>query len=448
MHYGNDVGWCVGSIRCADPERTVVNSPERDQQYEARLKVAAEARLARCPPDQAPARPVEDLLHELQVHQIELEMQNEALRQAQTALEESRDHFVDFYEFAPVGYLTLSDKGLIVDINQTAVAMLGAVRAKLLQRRFSSLVGAEDADRWHSHFFSALKQDQKSDCELTLRRKDGSLIEVELNSLRLARGGLDPTLRVVLTDITRRKRAERQLAAMAAGLEQQVSDRTQRLRAVSAQLARTEENERRLLAQELHDNLIQVIFTIKIKLSLLAPGSPRSAIDHIAELADQAERAARLTMQQLSPPILKILGLVPVLKWLIHEMARTHGLVVHFHSEGRPEPLVDEVQTILFRCARELLVNVAKHAGACDTSLFCLFGDSELVLVVSDDGCGFDPAGRPGDFPLGSHFGLSAIHERMINIGGMMEVDSSPGHGTMITLTVPYSTAAKKCQPS
>ena len=375
-------------------------------------------------------------------------MQNEALRQAQTALEESRDHFVDFYEFAPVGYLTLSDKGLIVDINQTAVAMLGAVRAKLLQRRFSSLVGAEDADRWHSHFFSALKQDQKSDCELTLRRKDGSLIEVELNSLRLARGGLDPTLRVVLTDITRRKQVERQLAAMAAGLEQQVSDRTQRLRAVSAQLARTEENERRLLAQELHDNLIQVIFTIKIKLSLLAPGSPRSAIDHIAELADQAERAARLTMQQLSPPILKILGLVPVLKWLIHEMARTHGLVVHFHSEGRPEPLVDEVQTILFRCARELLVNVAKHAGACDTSLFCLFGDSELVLVVSDDGCGFDPAGRPGDFPLDSHFGLSAIHERMINIGGMMEVDSSPGHGTMIALTVPYSTAAKKCQPS
>ena len=448
MHSGNDLGQYARNIRCADLERTVMNSPERDQQHDARLKATAEAHLAIFPQDQAPARPVEDLLHELQVHQIELEMQNEALCQTQMALEASRDRFVDFYEFAPVGYLTLNDKGLIVDINQTAALLLGAVRAKLLQCRFSSLVSTGDADRWHSHFFGALKQDQKRDCELALRRKDGSLIEVELNSLRLAKGELAPTLRVVLTDITKRKQAERQLAAMSAGLEQQVSDRTKQLRAVSAQLTRTEEHERHLLAQELHDNLIQLIFTIKIKLSLLAPGSPQSAVNHIVELADQAERAARLTMQQLSPPILPILGLVPALKWLIGEMASTHGLVVHFHSEGIPVALVDEVQTFLFRSARELLVNVAKHAGAGDTRLSCLFNDSELLLVVTDDGCGFDPASWRGKWPLGPHFGLSAIHERMINIGGMMKIDSRPGKGTMITLTVPYSTAAKKCQPS
>ncbi len=170
-----------------------MTSSERDQQHGARLKAGAEARLAGFPLAEAPPRPVEELLHELQVHQIELEMQNDALREAQIALEASRNRFVDFFEFAPVGYATLSDKGLIADINQTGAAMLGSVRAKLRQHRFSSFVSAEDSDRWYLHFSRAMQQDGKSECELALRREDGSRVDVQLDSLRLVKDGLAPS---------------------------------------------------------------------------------------------------------------------------------------------------------------------------------------------------------------------------------------------------------------
>ncbi|MFA4970710.1 MAG: ATP-binding protein, partial [Sulfuritalea sp.] len=82
----------------------------------------------------------------------------------------------------------------------------------------------------------------------------------------------------------------------------------------------------------------------------------------------------------------------------------------------------------------------AKHAGVNDASVSCLCSESQLVLAVDDDGCGFDPADHRGAMSGQRSFGLSSIYERMVNIGGAMEVDSSPGNGTTITLTVPCQT--------
>ena len=175
------------------------------------LRGATEKQLAESPPSEVSARSDKELLHELQVHQIELEMQNEALRQAQVELEKSRDRFVDFYEFAPVGYLTLTDKGLIADINTTGAALLGAERSNMLTKPLARFVKTDDADRWHSHFFGVLKTDEKLTCELALLRVDGSHVDVRLDSLRLIKDGQTPALRVVLTDITERKKAEDEL---------------------------------------------------------------------------------------------------------------------------------------------------------------------------------------------------------------------------------------------
>lgn len=175
------------------------------------LRAVAEARLAHSPPSEVSARSGKELRHELQVHQIELEMQNEALIDSNIALGRSRDRFVDFYEFAPVGYVTLTDKGLIADINLTGSALLGAERKKILQHRFSSFVIPAEADRYHSHFFGALKTAEQLTCELALQRVDGSHVHVRLDSLRLIKNGQAPTLRVVLTDITDRKQTEKAL---------------------------------------------------------------------------------------------------------------------------------------------------------------------------------------------------------------------------------------------
>jgi signal transduction histidine kinase len=161
----------------------------------------------------------------------------------------------------------------------------------------------------------------------------------------------------------------------------------------------------------------------------------------------QAEQAVRQITQQLSPSILQMLGFVSALEWLAENMERQYGLTVLIYGKNCSRPLVEEIQAMLFRSVRELLINVAKHAkvGAATLSVFC---DSEqLRLVVSDAGCGFTVARVDGGLPGNDRFGLDSIHERMSAIGGQMKIDSRPGHGATITLTLPCAIAAKASAP-
>ena len=174
----------------------------------SQLRTEAEAKLARAPRKDASARPAEELVHELQVHQIELEMQNEELRRAHRAIEDSRDRFLDLYEFAPVGYLTLTGQGLISEVNLAGARLLGEERKKMLQRRFARFVTLESMKRYDRLFASMMQHDERQACELELRRGDGSLFHAQLDCLRVAAGDKPPVVRIVLTSITERKQAE------------------------------------------------------------------------------------------------------------------------------------------------------------------------------------------------------------------------------------------------
>lgn len=184
---------------------------KRDETAEANalLRMNAEAQLARSCGNAAAC--TDPQLHELQVHQIELEMQNETLRQSQVALKESRDRYIEFYDFAPVGYLTLTDKGLITEINLSGAEMLGMAREQLLAHRFSYFVAEHDINLWHQHYLRALRHDAKLNCEIALRRADGTGMDVRVDSLCLKKDGHAPVLRLVLTDISARKQAESEL---------------------------------------------------------------------------------------------------------------------------------------------------------------------------------------------------------------------------------------------
>ena len=218
------------------------------------------------------------------------------------------------------------------------------------------------------------------------------------------------------------------------------------LRRMSAQLTMTEERERRMLAQELHDNLCQLLAVIKIKLTSLVAGALQASINQIVVLVDQADLSARTINRQLSPPALLTQGLLPALELLAEDLEHTYKLTVLINVETAPLPLVDEVQAVLYRSIRELLINVAKHAGVSEASLSLIGDKNQLLLLISDDGCGFDPA-TLHDTVLRQHsFGLSSIYHRLINLGGEMEIDSEPGNGTTVTLSVPYSLAAKEYQ--
>ena len=152
-------------------------------------------------------------------------------------------------------------------------------------------------------------------------------------------------------------------------------------------------------------------------------------------------------MLELSPPIPHTLGLVAALEWLVDEMARIYGIRVYFEDERAPKPLVSEIQAMLCRAVRKLLINVTKHARVSDAGLDCNCDGNQLMRMVSDEGCGFDPTGYHGGVPGQGMFGLNSIHEHVNNIGGTMEIESSPGNGTTVTLTLPCTIAAKENQP-
>jgi diguanylate cyclase (GGDEF)-like protein/PAS domain S-box-containing protein len=186
------------------------------------LRSRAEAQLdLDAPVLPALLRPADELLHELQVHQIELEMQNEELRHAQAAMEESRDRFVDLYDFAPIGYLTLTANALISEINLTGAAMLGEERKKLIHRRFARFVAPEDGDRWYRNFLRVALHGDNQVCEVTLQRRDGSCLTARLECLRLVKNGEEPVVRIALSDISACKQAEEEQRIAAIAFESQ-----------------------------------------------------------------------------------------------------------------------------------------------------------------------------------------------------------------------------------
>ncbi len=158
------------------------------------------------------------VLQELRVHQIELEMQNETLRQGQVALEESRDRYLDLYDFAPLGYLELSADGMIEEINLTAVALLGGERQKLLRRSFTSLVLTEDQPRWMTLFLEVKQGGGKGKVDVAVQRGNGTVFQAQLECVMQKPGAGGASIRIALTDITERKQAEKLLASSEAEL--------------------------------------------------------------------------------------------------------------------------------------------------------------------------------------------------------------------------------------
>jgi PAS domain S-box-containing protein len=149
------------------------------------------------------------LVHELQVHQLELEMQNEELQSAKTAVEESRARFSDLYDFAPIGYMTLDDKGTVVEANLTSARLLSLDREKLLHKPFHSFVFPADHDVFSAHFKRVLSTDPKTTFELRLVKGDGTIFYGQIDSIGFENKSKSvPQFLLAISDITDRIKAE------------------------------------------------------------------------------------------------------------------------------------------------------------------------------------------------------------------------------------------------
>lgn len=222
---------------------------------------------------------------------------------------------------------------------------------------------------------------------------------------------------------------------------QEILGAQEELKRLSAELLSAQENERRRISRELHDEVGQVLSAI-----MLGLGNLRSAIDNddreealsqLQLVQDMTQRNASVVRNislLLRPTMLDDLGLLPALKWLAREVSRTSGIQVDVVVEGIdeiPEDLPEEHRTCIYRVVQEAVHNASRHSGAGHIRIYLQQTSEERLRVsVQDDGRGFEPFGGPG-------LGILGMEERILRLGGTMKVDSQPGGGTIISFELP-----------
>ena len=375
-------------------------------------------------------------------------------RRQQIALSDSEEQFRVNFEMAAVGQAQLcAETGRFIRVNDRFCDITGFTRNELLAMTPNALTHPEDRSSDEVGITRLLRGHiEEYHNEKRYLRKDGDIRWVR-ESARLIRDSSGAPLRTiaVIEDVTERKEAEAALMRLTMDLERRVADRTkaltdseQRLRALTSELNLTEQRERRRLAGELHDYLAQLLVVTRMKLTqaLKTRGETelRETLEEADDVLNRSLTYTRSLVAQLLPPVLAQFGLSSALTWLGEEMRR-HELVVTVQvPEERPWLSVDQ-EGLLFQSARELLMNVVKHAKTERALVTLEEKDGRLTVTVKDQGIGFDA--RPTVEIAADKFGLFSIRERMYALGGSFTIDSAPGCGTTARLELPLTSNAE-----
>jgi PAS domain S-box-containing protein len=408
------------------------------------------------------------VVHELQVHQEELEAQNEELRETQQLLEASRDRYADLYDFAPIGYTTLDEKGHIREINLTGATILGRERSRLLGTLFSVAVAKGDLSAFHGHLRQCQQGSGPVTTELTLAVRDRNPVPVQLHSVpMLDLTGQTTMYRTAITDITERKQAEKilrlardqledgirertaELAGAVAELRKEISERErteQTLRELSVRLLQTQDKERRRIARELHDSTGQKLAALAMNLSLIGKSAEtldaraRKALAESLELLGRSSRDIRTLSYLLHPPLLDERGLAAAVRWFADGFTQRSGVQVKLEVPTDFQRLPEEIELALFRIVQEGLTNIHRHSGSSTATIRLMVDQNHVQLEMRDAGKGLPKPPSDGYVaPLG--VGITGMRERVKQLGGQMKIESG-SRGTTVSVTLPLTRAA------
>lgn len=388
-------------------------------------------------------------------------MQNDSLRQADAALAASRDLYVDLYEFALVGYLTLSAGGMVVGVNLTGVALLGRERATLLRERFASLVSAEDQMRWTQHFLNVKQHLGGRGVELSLTRGDGTMFQAQLDCVRVEGSAIE--IRVTLSDITVRKEAE----AARVSLENQLRE-SQKMEALGT-----------LAGGIAHDfNNVSTTIAGNVALARHGVGPGHAALESLEEIDKASRRATALVQQILTfgrrqTTERRVISLAPTVKesarLLRTALPAAISLTVECAADA-PAVLAEAgqiQQVVLNLCnnawhairgqalpgriairlaAFERKPNGTSGSEPANEPLGPLSVGRYACLSVRDNGAGmgpeiqehlFEPFFTTKPVGEGTGLGLSVVHGIVRGHGGVIQVHSQPGEGTVFRIYFP-----------
>jgi PAS domain S-box-containing protein len=378
-------------------------------------------------------------------------------KRAEEALRESEERFRTMADFSPTILWMTDAQGGLQFVNRTYRQFFGAGLEEVGGNRWQPLVHPEDAPAYAGAFQKAVRERSFFQAEARVRRADGLWRWVSsYGNPRFTSSGEYLGHVGISPDITERKEAEKELQEINRSLELRVAERTaemekraEELRALAAELTRTEQRERKLLAEWLHDGLQQLLVATKIHIGLalleLKEPTARQTMEKTRRLIEESIRQSKSMTTELSPPILYESGLVGALEQLAEWMEEKHHLKVTIQTMMDVTPAEQETAVILFAAARELLFNVVKHAGVKEARVTMLNETGRLSLTVEDKGAGFDPVAVREKNKGG--FGLLSVNERLRMLGGEVRVQSAPGLGTCVTLIAPASPREQTLPP-
>lgn len=420
------------------------------------------------------------LLHELQVHQIELELQNAELREARIHMQLLVDKYTDLYNFAPVGFFTIDDSDRILEANFTGIGLLGLQRSMVVQRQFCNFVIPSMRAVYRTFLKAVFDEPAKPTCEVALSRADGTSMWVDLQGneatslkdsqrfCRLAVSDITPFKRAeeaqsrveelaqanqeLQSEIERRRAVEaslRESEQEQLSLLEQARQMQQQLRQLSHMILNSQEEERRRISLELHDEIAQTLVGINVHLSTLAndPSMQGSgALEKIAGVQRLVENSVSQVHQfamKLRPPILDDLGLVPALQSHIRDFIKQTNIQVDFKYGSGLEQLGKDRCTILYRVAQEALTNVGRHAQASQVEVRIRMIRKTIQMEIHDNGKSFEVErellGRKVH-----RIGVIGMRERMEMVGGSFQIASAPGKGTTVSVSMPLKRSVGK----
>jgi PAS domain S-box-containing protein len=385
------------------------------------------------------------ILHELRVHQVELEIQNEELRRAQEELEVSRAKYFDLYDLAPVGYLTLSENGVILEANLTIVTLLGVTRGTLVKQPLTRFIVREDQDIHYRHRKQLLETGAPQVYEVRMSRREAGPFWARLEAIAAQDAGGVSLCRIAVSDITRRIRAEQaekraveELQKSHQLLEERVEERTAEVRTLSSRLLAAQEDERRRIARDLHDGLGGLLSAVKYKFEAAqGPEEVKEVIPYLQQAIDDCRRV----QTNLRPLLLDDLGLLATLSWLTREFQkRNPGLRIEKQFEIEEDTIPRALKTVIFRIVQEALNNISRHSRAERVELSLRNFKGTLEVVVRDNGQGFETETTMAKTSTERGVGLAIMRERAEWSGGSCSVDSGPDEGTIVRVSWPWGT--------
>lgn len=245
-------------------------------------------------------------------------------------------------------------------------------------------------------------------------------------------------------------------------LQRDIEQKNHQVRELASALTLAEQRERRRISQILHDHVQQLLYSIQMCAHLIGLDSAsllpiQEHLESLEELTQAAIRSTRSLTVELSPPVLRTEGVVAAFQWLANHMADMYGLQVSVVAQTDYQSPSEDLQVLLFQLVRELLFNVVKHAGVNEAEIALYAEGQNVVICVTDRGCGFDEHLLAASDRQQGGFGLYSVRERLALFGGQLAIKTGPGEGVKANILVPrpaiseestaYGSMSRKSQP-